>query len=140
MLLQVHIKSLSFLIAKMTLTIFVREANKKVYVSLQLLFFTSLTHLTCLDQINAGRDETSWPNEMEKHSADSGQKKKTKKLFLILDIHCPTDIKASELSEVLCLGILEGLWDRFYEQTAVTFTAYHSEYSRGKKQFSQWTY
>lgn len=34
---------------------FVGEAKKKVYVLLQSLFFTSLTHHICLDPINAGR-------------------------------------------------------------------------------------
>lgn len=59
------------------------------------------------------------------------------KLFLVLDIHCATDIKASKVLEMLCLGILGSVWDEFYEKTAVTFTAHYFEYSQGKKQFSQ---
>lgn len=68
MFLQVHIKSLSFfLIAENNLNCSVGEADKKVHVSLQLLFFMSLTHHTCLDPINAGRDEAARPYEKWKN-------------------------------------------------------------------------
>lgn len=68
------------------------------------------------------------------------QKTRVKILFLVLDIHCATNIKASKLIEVLCLRISGSAWDKYYYKTAVTFTVHHFKYSQGKKQFSQWIY
>lgn len=50
------------------------ENQAKVCMSSQLLFFISLTHHTCLDPKNDGKDETAWPKETEKHCDDSGWK------------------------------------------------------------------
>lgn len=117
----------------MTLTTLLEKQTKR-YVSLQLLFFSSLTHHTCLDPINAGRDETH--GQMKWESILMTQVKKIKP-FLVHVMHCATDIKASKLLKVLYVGFLGSLSYRFYEQTAVTFSAHHFEYSQGKKQFSQ---
>lgn len=75
MLFKVHIKSPFFANAKNVLNYIAGKPGNTVCMSSQQLFFISLTHHTCSDPKNAGKDETAWPKETEKQCDDSGWKK-----------------------------------------------------------------
>lgn len=119
----------------MILTIFLEKKAARC-VCPHNCYFLSVSH-TIFALTQKLLERMKLPGQKKQKNIVMTQAGKILKLSLVLDIHQATDIKASKLLEVLCLGILGRLWDRFYGQTAVTFTSDHFECSQARKRFSE---